>query len=199
MLAYLVVSAVLQVKPDQRPFCKIVTSQGQLTSGCVIETLGDGDVLILTCRHGHDGKVSVYTHRGTANPREAKVVWEDSKSDLALIRMTPEVATGSYSLGDSSPAIGATVRFAGFGHRSFADRKTVIKGEIGGLPQTEAASRHGDSGAPVIYQGRIVGIMVRTLGRRGVNPRREGGESDGLFVPAETIKEFVQSYKSKRR
>jgi S1-C subfamily serine protease len=121
--------------------------------------------------------------------------------DLALLTIDNEVAeaffsgTSSLELSDDIPKLKSTV--ATFGYPNSGDRISITEGVISRVEigryvhsmespllkiQTDAAINSGNSGGPVIQNGKIAGIAFQTL---------RSAENVGYMIPVPIIKHFL--------
>ena len=144
-------------------------TQRSLGSGFVVDANG----LVLTNRHVVDGADQVQVTLSNGHHYKAKVVGEDSRTDIALLRIEPHETLAALPLGDSDGtqvgewvmAIGNPFGLGGnsvtVGVVSFKGRTLDLSSH--GTPvdmlQTDAAINPGNSGGPLINaRGEAVGI-----------------------------------------
>jgi S1-C subfamily serine protease len=176
--------------------------RGQATgSGFVIDEKGS----ILTNAHVVEGASRIEVDLGQDKTVEAKLVGQDSSSDLALLDVdTDEKNLEPLSLGDSSKVeVGDPVVAIG---NPFGLDRTVTTGIVSALArqlrapngftisnviQTDAAINPGNSGGPLIdARGRVIGInsQIATAGGRG-------NIGIGFAVPSNTARKIVSELK----
>jgi serine protease Do len=152
------------------------TKQRSLGSGFVI----DGDGYIVTNRHVVDGADDIDVQFSTGKQFKAKLVGEDAKTDVALLKIKPEGKIPIVPLGDSDHLqVGDWVLAAGnpFGlsHTLTAGIVSARDRVIGAGPyddfiQTDASINPGNSGGPLFDQrGRVVGINTAIFSQSGGN------------------------------
>ena len=156
-----------------------------LGSGFVIDSAG----LIVTNNHVIDGadEILVFTTSGKRYP--ARVVGADDKTDLAVLRISPDAPLTAVSFGDSDTAeIGDWVMAIGnpFGLGGSvtlgivsARNRNIFSGPYDDFIQTDAAINQGNSGGPLFdMDGNVVGINTAIISRTG------GALGIGFAVPA---------------
>ena len=166
------------------------------------ESLGSGfiisaDGLIVTNDHVIEGadEVSIYLTDGTRLP--AKIIGEDAKTDLAVLKITakhplPFVEFGNSDkaeVGDWVMAIGNPFGLGGtvtLGIVS-ARNRDIQSGPYDSYIQTDASINQGNSGGPLFdMDGKVVGIATAIIAR--------GGSSLGIgfAVPGNLAKPVVE-------
>lgn len=138
-------------------------------SGAVFKA-DKGVSYVLTNRHVAPAGSRVYKVRSAGKVYDAEWVAASADSDLALLRV--RAALVSVPLADAEPAPGTAVRAYGYG--GFPKAGTVVGADQFGarLPGTGDIWRlsfqpePGDSGSPVIADGKLVGILWGTAGYR---------------------------------
>ena len=172
-------------------------------SGFVIDPAG----YILTNRHVIDGADSVTVKLADGHNYKAKVVGQDSRTDVALLKIEPREKLTSLKLGDSDRAqVGEWVMAVGnpfglggnsvtVGVVSYKGRPLDISG--GRTPidmiQTDAAINPGNSGGPLLdTAGEVIGINSLII-THGV------GQSSGVgfAVPIDDVKQILPQLKEK--
>jgi serine protease Do len=144
-------------------------TQRSLGSGFVVDTRG----YVLTNRHVVNGADQVQVTLANGHRYEAKVVGEDARTDIALLKIDPRETLTALPLGDSdSTQVGEWVMAVGnpfgLGGNSVTVGVVSFKGRAldlstHGTPiemlQTDAAINPGNSGGPLINaRGEAVGI-----------------------------------------
>jgi serine protease Do len=144
-------------------------TQRSLGSGFVVDAKG----YVLTNRHVVDGADQVQVTLSNGHHYKAKVVGEDARTDIALLRIEPHETLTALSLGDSDATqVGEWVMAVGnpfgLGGNSVTVGVVSFKGRAldlstHGTPvdmlQTDAAINPGNSGGPLINaRGEAVGI-----------------------------------------
>ena len=162
-------------------------------SGVIFTT----DGYIVTNHHVIEGanKISVTLRNGTSY--DAKLVGDDSKTDLALLKieatgLTPAVLiadSDQLKVGQTAIAIGNPLGQLGgtvtSGIVSALGREIEIQGETMTLLQTSAAINPGNSGGGLFDdKGNLIGI---------VNAKSSGSDIEGLgfAIPANTVKKTI--------
>lgn len=156
---------VARAAPLAAPVVSVTNSQKSAASvglGAVVGACETHSV-VLTCWHiFRDGAGTVTV---TANGRTipAKLVGTDQANDLAAV--TVAVKLRSLTVGDAHPPAGETLWLAGRG----GWRRGTLRGFVqsGGQPerstgQITGAAGGGDSGGPVIWKRRLVGVLWGT-------------------------------------
>ncbi len=152
------------------------SKQRSLGSGFVIDPGG----YIVTNRHVVEGADDIDVQFSTGKQFKAKLVGEDAKTDVALLKITPQGKIPSVPLGDSDRLqVGDWVLAAGnpFGlsHTLTAGIVSARDRVIGAGPyddfiQTDASINPGNSGGPLFDQhGRVVGINTAIFSQSGGN------------------------------
>jgi serine protease Do len=150
--------------------------QRSLGSGFVIDNAG----YIVTNRHVVNGADDIDVQFSNGKAYKAKLVGEDAKTDVALLKIKPEGKLPTVPLGDSSKLqIGDWVIAVG---NPFGLEHTVTAGivsardrVIGAGPyddfiQTDASINPGNSGGPLFDQhGRVIGIATAIFSQSGGN------------------------------
>ncbi len=152
------------------------SKQRSLGSGFVIDDTG----YIVTNRHVVEGADDIDVQFSTGKQFKAKLVGEDAKTDVALLKITPQGKIPSVPLGDSDRLqVGDWVLAAGnpFGlsHTLTAGIVSARDRVIGAGPyddfiQTDASINPGNSGGPLFDQyGRVIGINTAIFSQSGGN------------------------------
>ena len=162
-------------------------------SGVIFTT----DGYIVTNHHVIEGasKINVTLRNGTSY--SAKIIGDDAKTDLALLKidakgLTPAVLTADsdqLKVGQTAIAIGNPLGQLGgtvtSGIVSALGREIEIGGETMTLLQTSAAINPGNSGGGLFDdKGNLIGI---------VNAKSSGSDIEGLgfAIPANTVKKVI--------
>jgi serine protease Do len=155
------------------------------------------DGLVLTSRHVIAGAEKIRVKLNDLKRRlPAKVVGQDSLSDLALLRVFPPHPLSILSLGNSdSLQLGEWVIVLGYPYgRSQIATKGIVSGKgrvlldldpsvFSDFIQTDALIQKGNSGGPLLnLSGQVVGVVTR------VNRRAHG---IGFAVPVNLVKAMV--------
>jgi len=152
------------------------SKQRSLGSGFVIDDAG----YIVTNRHVVEGADDIDIQFSTGKQFKAKLVGEDAKTDVALLKIKPEGKIPTVPLGDSDRLqVGDWVLAAGnpFGlsHTLTAGIVSARDRVIGAGPyddfiQTDASINPGNSGGPLFDQrGRVIGINTAIFSQSGGN------------------------------
>jgi serine protease Do len=179
-------------------------TQTSLGSGFVI----DKDGYILTNRHVIEGADQVSVSFPDGKRFEAKVVGQDARTDVALIKIEPSAALTTLPLGDSDKLepgewVMAVGNPFGLGRNSvtvgvvsFVGRDLPlgnVRGTSVQMIQTDAAINPGNSGGPLLNtRGEVVGIntMIVTGGS-------QASAGVGFSVPINVAKEILPQLRDK--
>jgi serine protease Do len=178
-----------------------------LGSGFVIDASG----YILTNRHVIEGADQIDVTFPGGRRYEAKIVGQDARTDVALIKIEPRDALTPLPLGDSDAVeVGEWVMAVGnpFGLPGGGNSVTVgvvsymgrdlslgVRGTSVQMIQTDAAINPGNSGGPLINtRGEVVGIntMIVTGGS-------QASAGVGFSVPINVAKEILPQLREKGR
>lgn len=164
-MSTILIAAVFCALPPG-PVVKLMQG-GHYATGTVIG-FKDGDGVILTCYHGfHDEEkpVEVVIQRNAKS--EGKIIAMDEQLDVMLVKAPVGRGVRAIELLGGEPKEGKCV-IAGYGRGEYLERRSEIK-EIGtnGWMSIEAKSRPGDSGGPILEDGRYAGMQLRHDDRRG--------------------------------
>ncbi|MBN8910616.1 MAG: Do family serine endopeptidase, partial [Rhizobiales bacterium] len=172
-----------------------------------VSSLGSGFVidgkegLVVTNNHVIDGadEIIVNFHDGS-KLKVDKVLGRDTKTDLALLKVTPKkpltaVAFGSSAnlrVGDWVMAIGNPFGLGGsltLGIIS-AKQRDINAGPYDDFLQTDAAINKGNSGGPLFnMDGEVVGVNTAIISPTG------GSIGIGFAVPADTVTAVISQLK----
>lgn len=170
----------------------ITTSKGA-GSGVIISA----DGYIITNSHVINGANKITITLKNGDSFSANVVGQDSKEDVALLKidtsgLTPVVFGDSSSLqvGQTAVAIGNPLGQLGGtvtdGIISALDRDITIEGETMKLLQTNAAINPGNSGGGLFdSQGHLIGLVVSKTAGSDI-------EGLGFAIPSNTVKKVVE-------
>ena len=170
----------------------ITTSKGAV-SGVIISA----DGYIVTNSHVINGANKITITLKNGDSFSANVVGQDSKEDVALLKidtsgLTPVVFGDSSSLqvGQTAVAIGNPLGQLGGtvtdGIISALDRDITIEGETMKLLQTNAAINPGNSGGGLFdSQGHLIGLVVSKTAGSDI-------EGLGFAIPSNTVKKVVE-------
>ena len=172
-----------------------------------VSSLGSGFVidgtegLIVTNNHVIDGadEIIVNFHDGS-KLKVDKVVGRDTKTDLALLKVTPKKplaavgfgSSGTLRVGDWVMAIGNPFGLGGsvtVGIIS-AMQRDINAGPYDDFLQTDAAINKGNSGGPLFnMDGQVVGVNTAIISPTG------GSIGIGFAVPADTVTAVISQLK----
>jgi serine protease Do len=161
-------------RPEQAP--KREMKRTSLGSGVIVTA----DGYILTNNHVVEDADEINVTLYTFEEYEAKIVGRDPRSDLALIKIEPEIDLQYVTFGDSEKLrVGEWVLAIG---NPFGLQQTVTSGIIsakgrsindqsyGNFIQTDASINPGNSGGPLFnLQGEMVGVNTAIFSRTGGN------------------------------
>ena len=172
-----------------------------LGSGFVIDKAG----YILTNRHVVEGADQIDVAFPDGTRYEAKVVGQDARTDVALVKIEPKGALTPVPLGDSDKAeVGEWVMAVGnpfglpgggnsvtVGVVSFVGRDMRLedwrRGTSVEMIQTDAAINPGNSGGPLLnIRGEVVGINTAIY-----TGRQQGNLGIGFAVPINAVRELL--------
>ena len=162
--------------------------------------LMDGEGNILTNNHVVDGATEINVLLANGNSYPAKLVGTDSKTDLAVIRISTDEKLPSVTFGDSDKMeVGDWV--VAIGHPRGLDQ-TVTQGIISAKHrrgvldpssyqdylQTDAAINPGNSGGPLLnLDGQVVGVNAAIASQSG------GFEGIGFAIPSNMALHVTQA------
>ncbi|WP_295555483.1 Do family serine endopeptidase [uncultured Hyphomicrobium sp.] len=172
-----------------------------------VSSLGSGFVidgtegLVVTNNHVIDGadEIIVNFHDGT-KLKVDKVLGRDTKTDLALLKVTPKKPLVSVGFGSSADlkvgdwvmAIGNPFGLGGsvtVGIIS-AKQRDINAGPYDDFLQTDAAINKGNSGGPLFnMEGQVVGVNTAIISPTG------GSIGIGFAVPADTVTAVISQLK----
>ena len=147
------------------------SNQGVIGSGIIISD----DGYIITNLHVINGKEVVEVELDDGQVYTATVVGYDQRSDLAVIKISAKEILRPIALSNSaSVQIGDQVIAIG---NAFGLGKTFTSGIISAtgrdygnpyleLIQTDAAINHGNSGGPLFYKDKVVGVNTQGLSKK---------------------------------
>ncbi len=162
-------------------------------SGFVYEAKGD----IVTNAHVVDGASSLKVKFSDGSSYTAKLVGEDTSTDVAVVRVDAPASklspltladSSAVEVGDGVVAIGNPYGLDGTvtsGIVSAVNREITAPDNtpIEGAIQTDAAINHGNSGGPLLnLQGDVIGITSQIQSDSGVN------DGIGFAVPSNTVR-----------
>ena len=163
-------------------FRQVGTREQQVGAGTGFLVRSDG--YIVTNRHVVDDEQAGYTALlSTGEKKTAQVVYQDSESDIAILKITgsgyPTIPLGNSAnvkLGQTVAAIGNALgeynNSVSVGIVSGLDRTIQAEDRDGrvdtlsGVIQTDAAINRGNSGGPLLdLSGNVIGVNVATQSR----------------------------------
>jgi S1-C subfamily serine protease len=164
-----------------------------LGSGLIISD----DGYIITNAHVIEQADEIAVSLPNGETVNASVVGTDPKTDIAVIRITVEIALDAAALGDSDKVrVGEIVIAAGnpFGLSASITSGIVSakgRGNVGitdyeDFIQTDASINQGNSGGPLVnLDGEVIGINTAMLGRNG-------NIGIGFAIPINLVKDIVE-------
>ena len=153
-----------------------------------------------------DIKVTLHDQEGDTKEYPAKVIGDDPRTELALIKIDPGRKLPTLRVGDSRDLrVGEWVMAVG---SPFQLEQTVTVGvvsakgrfldhpgakfRIGDIIQTDASINPGNSGGPLVdLSGNVIGVNVAIL-----SPGVPGNVGIGFAIPAETVEQVVPVLKA---
>ncbi|MBQ9757194.1 MAG: trypsin-like peptidase domain-containing protein [Clostridia bacterium] len=183
------------------------TIQGMMSifnTATVSEGTGSGIIIssdgyIVTNNHVIDGASSVRVTLNTGTEYEAKIIGTDSKTDLAVLKITPDEKLTVAELGDSSAievgeravAIGNPLGMEFFGSTtqgiiSAINRTITVDNRTMSVIQTDAAINEGNSG------GALVNAYGQVIGINAVKILSSTVEGMGFAIPISEAKPILE-------
>ncbi len=164
-------------------------------SGIIISS----DGYIVTNNHVIEGASKVSVTLNTGSEYEAKVIGHDSKTDLAVLKITPDEQLTVAELGDSSAievgeravAIGNPLGMEFFGSTtqgiiSAINRTITVDNRTMSVIQTDAAINEGNSGGALVNAyGKVIGINAVKISSSTV-------EGMGFAIPISEAKPVLE-------
>lgn len=164
-------------------------------SGIIISS----DGYIVTNNHVIEGASSVSVTLNTGSEYDAKLIGTDSKTDLAVIKITPNEELTVAELGDSSAievgeravAIGNPLGMEFFGSTtqgiiSAINRTITVDNRTMSVIQTDAAINEGNSGGALVNAyGQVIGINAVKISSSTV-------EGMGFAIPISEAKPVIE-------
>ena len=155
------------------------------------------DGYVMTNNHVIAGASEIVVYLSTGEEKEAKVVGNDNKTDLAVLKLEdgsyPYAELGNsdeLEVGELSVAIGNPLgmEFAGsvtVGYISALNRSVEVEGKTLTLIQTDAAINSGNSGGALVNnRGQVIGINTLKISYTGV-------EGLGFAIPIDEAKPVI--------
>lgn len=179
------------LRPDSTP-----RKTSSLGSGFVIDASG----LVITNNHVIDGADEITVSFNNGTKLKAKLLGKDPKTDIALLKVTPEKPLKAVSLGDSDKmrvgdwvvAIGNPFGLGGTVTAGIisARNRDINAGPYDNFIQTDAAINRGNSGGPLFNMaGEVIGINTAILSPSG------GSIGLGFAIPAATAQRVIAQLK----
>ncbi len=189
-----VVGITSTIKSTMSFFNTAMVSEGT-GSGIIISS----DGYIVTNNHVIEGASSVSVTLNTGSEYDAKLIGTDSKTDLAVIKITPNEELTVAELGDSSAievgeravAIGNPLGMEFFGSTtqgiiSAINRTITVDNRTMSVIQTDAAINEGNSGGALVNAyGQVIGINAVKISSSTV-------EGMGFAIPISEAKPVIE-------
>jgi serine protease Do len=170
------VEIVKKVKPSVVGIVSNVQKNGFIGQGSGSGVIISTDGYIVTNQHVIDSATSISVIFEDGTEYEAKIIGEDRKADLAVLKIEAKDLTpaefgdsDALNVGDSVVAIGNPTGLELFGTTtagiiSAINRNVTIEDRVMTLLQTDAAINRGNSGGPLINDyGQVIGINSAKL------------------------------------
>jgi len=146
------------IKVDFKEPYKLEDASSSIGTGFFIK-----DNYILTCSHCVDDSKDIYIEVSSQGKRKYKVelVGLCPRFDIALLKSVEYKSKEYFQLGDSDKALtGNEVVALGFplGQNDIKITRGIISGRQYGNIQTDAPLNPGNSGGPLLYNNKVVGI-----------------------------------------
>ena len=163
-----------------------VTAEGVRTisgSGAIIRV--KGKTCVLSCGHGWR-ESSLLTVDGKLQGRIVRI---DKKLDLSLIEVDCGDDCEAYSLAEDEPPIGAVVWSGGFVQSKPRGHWRKVREYNLDHLKLDLPHEHGQSGGPVIFEGRIVGVVQGAYVCNGATCAR------GATIRLREVRRFIEGVK----
>jgi len=176
---------------------------GRSAQDRMVSSLGSGFIvdgkegIIVTNNHVIDGAEEIQVNLHDGSKLKAEVLGKDTKTDIAVLKVTPKVPLKSVKFGSSAAirvgdwvmAIGNPFGLGGsvtVGIIS-AKARNINSGPYDDYLQTDASINKGNSGGPLFnMDGEVVGVNTAIISPTG------GSIGIGFAVPADTVAPVVQ-------
>ncbi|MEJ8474724.1 Do family serine endopeptidase [Roseibium algae] len=167
-----------------------------------VQSLGSGFVIdgtagiIITNNHVIEGADEITVNFNDGSQLEAELIGTDEKTDIAVLKVTPETPLVDVSFGDSEAirvgdwvmAIGNPFGLGGtvtVGIVS-AQNRDIHSGPYDNFIQTDASINRGNSGGPLFdMDGKVIGINTAIISPSG------GSIGIGFAIPAKTATRVI--------
>ncbi len=172
----------------KRSVVRITASDGTIGSGFVVEVSPEAVFLVTVSHILEKGDDSPSVEFEIAPRRSYRAVIEDTDAGaegLALLRVAAPFPSGLAALpaAQDEPDITQSIQVVGFPH-SMGNRFSVLPGSVvsraGSKIEIAAQVGDGNSGGPVLSNGRVVGIVIR------------GGAGFGTATLASIVKIYLE-------
>jgi len=176
---------------------------GRSAQDRMVSSLGSGFIvdgkegIIVTNNHVIDGAEEIQVNLHDGSKLKAEVLGKDTKTDIAVLKVTPKVplkavkfgSSAAIRVGDWVMAIGNPFGLGGsvtVGIIS-AKARNINSGPYDDYLQTDASINKGNSGGPLFnMDGEVVGVNTAIISPTG------GSIGIGFAVPADTVAPVVQ-------
>ena len=163
------VSQEQQRKVCNQGVCRIERSTVWGT-GTVIGRDESNRVIVLSCGHGWgSGPVDIWFRKG--DHREGRILAKrvDGDVDIGLIAFTSKADVPAYPLGEKAPSKGHALTTGGWGDGTLKMNCVDADGYFGKNTLVISTTyRQGDSGGPVLWDDKLVGVVNGNMDRQGV-------------------------------
>lgn len=182
----------------------IPSSMSIFNTAMVSEGTGSGIIIssdgyVVTNNHVIEGASSVRVTLNTGSEYEAKIIGSDSKTDLAVLKISPDEQLTVAELGDSSAvqvgeravAIGNPLGMEFFGSTtqgiiSAINRTITVDNRTLSVIQTDAAINEGNSGGALVNAyGQVIGINAVKISSSTI-------EGMGFAIPISEAKPVLE-------
>ncbi|KZM48492.1 DegQ family serine endoprotease [Labrenzia sp. OB1] len=168
-----------------------------------VQSLGSGFVIdgkegiIITNNHVIEGADEVTANFNDGTKLKAEILGTDEKTDLAVLKVTPETPLKDVNFGDSDKirvgdwvmaignpfGLGGTVTVGIVSARN----RDINSGPYDNFIQTDASINRGNSGGPLFdMEGKVVGINTAIISPSG------GSIGIGFAIPAKTAMRVIE-------
>ncbi len=168
-----------------------------------VQSLGSGFVIdgkegiIITNNHVIEGADEITANFNDGTKLSAEIIGSDEKTDLAVLKVTPETPLTDVSFGDSDKirvgdwvmaignpfGLGGTVTVGIVSARN----RDINSGPYDNFIQTDASINRGNSGGPLFdMEGNVIGINTAIISPSG------GSIGIGFAIPAKTAMSVIE-------
>jgi len=147
--------------------CRVATPGGAAGSGSLVSAPAVGGGLVVTNQHVVGRQTTATLRWSDGTTARGRVVFTDRAADLALIELAAPAHIQPLQIASKAemPRAGDAVSLAGYGT---ARRLTIWPARVQGYAKDKTGrdsiivrtnAESGDSGGPIIFQGRVVGVL----------------------------------------